>query len=116
MHQVFRLSNAGRGDTAIYVPEDNYILDYKGRTCLLIAGKFNDGEQFDQYAVGIYAIEGKAGTYLDAIDGDLSGNSVEHGGVDSVIRFKKQLPANSTVSLDYWSNCRQQPKRPRAYT
>ena len=42
MHQVFRLSNAGRGDTAIYVPEDNYILDYKGRTCLLISGKFNE--------------------------------------------------------------------------
>jgi len=102
MHQVFRLSNAGRGDTAIYVPEDNYILDYKGRTCLLISGKFNDGESFDQYAVGIYAIEGKAGTYLDAIDGELSGNSVEHGGVDSVIRFKRIIKGNSTDVIDYW--------------
>ena len=102
MHQVFRLSNAGRGDTAIYVPEDNYILDYKGRHCLLIAGKFENGEMFDQYATGVYATEGKQGTYLDAEDGELSGNSVEHGGVDSVIRFKTDVEANSTCSLDYW--------------
>lgn len=102
MHQVFRLSNAGRGDTAIYVPDENYILDYKGRTCLLISGKFESGESFDQYATGIYAIEGKAGTYLDAMDGELSGNSVEHGGVDSVIRFTKTIEPNSTAVFDYW--------------
>jgi len=102
MHQVFRLSNAGRGDTAIYVPDENYILDYKGRTCLLISGKFESGEGFDQFATGIYAIEGKAGTYLDAMDGELSGNSVEHGGVDSVIRFKKIIQPNTTASFDYW--------------
>ena len=102
MHQVFRLSNAGRGDTAIYIPEENYILDYKGRNCLLISGKQKNGTSFDQYAVGVYEIEGKAGTYFDAIDGELSGNSVEHGGVDSVIRFSFDIPGNSTNSVDYW--------------
>jgi GH15 family glucan-1,4-alpha-glucosidase len=102
MHQVFQISRLGRGDTAIYVPDDNYLLDYKGRYCLLIAGKFDDGEAFDQYAVGNYGIEGKAGTYLDAEDGELSGNAVEHGGVDSVIRFNRQIDANSSATLDYW--------------
>src|ERR1700712_2982101 len=94
-HQVFQLSPAGRGDTALYVPEAHYVLDYKGRYCLLIAGKFTDGDAFDQYAVGNYAIEGKAGTFLDAEDGELSGNAVEHGGVDSVIRFQKQFEAGA---------------------
>jgi len=102
MHQVFQISRAGRADTAIYVPDDHYLLDYKGRYSLLIAGKFTDGEGFDQYAVGNYAIEGKAGTYLDAEDGELSGNAVEHGGVDSVIRFRKLLEANTSTTLDYW--------------
>lgn len=102
MHQVFQISRAGRADTAIYVPDDHYVLDYKGRYSLLIGGKFADGEKFDQYAVGNYGIEGKAGTYLDAEDGDLSNNAVEHGGVDSVIRFRRLLNGNETTIIDYW--------------
>src|ERR1019366_1736802 len=71
MHQVFQISRAGRADTAMFVPDDNYILDYKGRCCLLIAGKQAGNVEFDQFAVGNYAIEGKAGTYQDAEDGEL---------------------------------------------
>lgn len=102
MHQVFQISRAGRADTAIYVPDSHYLMDYKGRYCLLIAGKYSDGTPFDQYAVGNYAIEGKAGTYLDAEDGELSGNAVEHGGVDSVIRFQRRLEAGQNAEIDYW--------------
>lgn len=102
MHQVFQISRAGRADTAIYVPDDHYILDYKGRYSLLIGGKFADGETFDQYAVGNYGIEGKAGTYQDAEDGELSNNAVEHGGVDSVIRFRRLLGGNESTIIDYW--------------
>lgn len=102
MHQVFQISRAGRADTALYVPDDNYILDYKGRCCLLTAGKHTDDGDFDQFAVGAYGIEDKAGTYKDAEDGDLSGNPVEHGGVDSVIRFRRQVSAGESFGVDYW--------------
>lgn len=102
MHQVFQLSDSGRADTALYVPDDHYILDYKGRYCLLIGGKYADGQDFDQYAVGNYGIEGKAGTYLDAEDGELSENAVEHAGVDSVIRFRKRLRGHESTAIDYW--------------
>ena len=102
MHQVFQISSMGRADTAMYVPDDHYLLDYKGRYCLLIAGQFSDNTDFDQYAVGNYAIEGKAGTFKDAEDGELSDNPVEHGGVDSVLRFRKMVAAGADVSLDYW--------------
>jgi glucoamylase len=102
MHQVFQISRAGRADTALYVPDDHYILDYKGRYCLLIAGKFADGGDYDQYAVGNYGIEGKAGTYLDAEDGELSGNAVEHGGVDSVLRFQRHIRSGQSATVDYW--------------
>ena len=102
MHQVFQISRAGRADTAMYVPDDHYLLDYKGRCCLLIAGKIMDDGDFDQFAVGNYAIEGKAGTFIDAEDGELSGNAVEHGGVDSVIRFRREVEAHGWFGVDYW--------------
>ena len=102
MHQVFEISRSGRADTAFYEPSGNYILDYKGRCALLICGKVKDGPSLDQYAVGNYGIEGKAGTFMDAIDGELSGNAVEHGGVDSVVRFSVPLTAHATQEVDYW--------------
>lgn len=102
MHQVFEISRGGRSDTALYVPEAHYILDYKGRYSLLIAGKSEDGTPFDQYAVGIYGIENKLGTFKDAEDGELSANPVEHGGVDSVIRFTQRLAGHSSNTVNYW--------------
>jgi glucoamylase len=102
MHQVFQISRAGRADTAMYVPDDHYILDYKGRCCLLAAGKLNDKLPFDEYSVGNYGIEGKAGTFMDAEDGQLSGNAVEHGGVDSVMRFSNRTAGNASFKVDYW--------------
>ncbi|CAN5373280.1 glycoside hydrolase family 15 protein [soil metagenome] len=102
MHQVFEISRRGRADTALYVPEEHYMLDYKGRCSLLIYGQHADGEEFDQFSVGNYGIEGKEGTYIDAEDGELSGNAVEHGGVDSVIRLTCELEAKGSDELHYW--------------
>jgi GH15 family glucan-1,4-alpha-glucosidase len=103
MHQVFQISREGRADTALYVPDEHYLLDYKGRYSLVIGGKFADGnESFDQYAVGNYGIEDKAGTFVDAEDGELSNNPVEHGGVDSVIRFRSEIEAHQSRIVDYW--------------
>lgn len=102
MHQVFEISRRGRADTALFVPDERYILDYKGRCSLLIYGQNAEGVTFDQYAIGNYAIEGKSGTYADAEDGELSCNNVEHGGVDSVLRFPCPLAAGAETIIDYW--------------
>ena len=101
-HQVFQISKAGRGDTAFFVPDDNYILDYRGTCSLIIYAKSEDGKCFDQYAVGNYGIEGKEGTFRDAEDGELSGNAVEHGGVDSVVRISNKFKPNQQIVIDYW--------------
>lgn len=101
-HQVFQISRAGRADTALFVPEENYILDYKGRCALIIYGEESSGQVYDQFAIGNYGIEGKEGTFKDAEDGELSGSPVEHGGVDSVMRFTLSLSANSSGEVDYW--------------
>jgi GH15 family glucan-1,4-alpha-glucosidase len=102
MHQVFEISRDGRADTALYEPSESYILDYKGRCSLLIYGHDAHGRGFDQFAIGNYGIESKEGTYVDAEDGDLSGNAVEHGGVDSVVRFSFEIAGRASDKVDYW--------------
>src|SRR3990167_542655 len=102
MHQVFQISNGGRGDTALFVPDENYILDFKGHCSLLIYGQQDGNKLFDQFAVGNYGVEGKEGTFRDAEDGELSGSAIEHGGVDSVIRFQKDMEPNQTSTIEYW--------------
>ncbi|MDB5161289.1 MAG: glycoside hydrolase 15-like protein [Candidatus Saccharibacteria bacterium] len=101
-HQAFQISRAGRSDTALYVPEGKYLLDYKGWSTLLIYSETEDGEAFDQFAVGNYGIEGKEGTFRDAEDGELSGSLVEHGGVDSVMRLRFELEHGQSAKGHYW--------------
>lgn len=105
LHQVFEISRDGRADTALYEPDGHYILDYKGRISLLTYAETSDGEPFDQFAVGSFDIEGKEGTFRDAEDGELSGNLVEHGGVDSVVRLSLQLGTGQAKVIDYWVAC-----------
>jgi GH15 family glucan-1,4-alpha-glucosidase len=102
MHQVFQISRGGRADTALYIPDEHYILDYKGRCSLLIYGRTAEDTPYDQFAIGNYGIEGKEGTFRDAEDGELSGSPVEHGGVDSVIRFARPLIGGQSVDIEYW--------------
>jgi GH15 family glucan-1,4-alpha-glucosidase len=102
LHQAFQISRAGRGDTALYVPSGNYILDYKGWCSLLIYAHNEAGQPFDQFAVGNYGIEDKEGTFRDAEDGVLSNNLVEHGGVDSVLRCSGNLSSGGTTAVSYW--------------
>ncbi len=102
MHQVFEISRAGRADTALFVPDESYILDYKGRCSLLIYGQDKNGQVYDQFAIGNYGSVDKEGTYRDAEDGELSGSPVEHGGVDSVIRFSHEIEPRQSAEVDYW--------------
>lgn len=88
-------------DTAQYLPGSDAILHYRGDRAFIISGLYN-GMPFDQYSIGLFGIEGKAGTYKDAEDGELGSNSVEHGRVDSTIRFKIRLRANSSKRMFYW--------------
>lgn len=101
-HQLFQISNSNRGDTALYEPNGNYILDYKGRRSFLIYAQNTNGQPFDQYSVGVHGIEGKEGTFKDAEDGELSGHPVEHGMVDSTIRVLLDLPPLSSRRVHYW--------------
>jgi len=102
MHQAFAIGDSrSNTDTAQYLPDNHAILHYRGRRAFVISGEHND-IPFDQYTVGLFGIEGKEGTFRDADDGELSTNNVEHGRVDSTIRFKLNIAANSSERVHYW--------------
>lgn len=106
MHQAFAIADSrSNTDTSQYIPDSNAILHYRGRRVLVVSGSTEDEKAFDQYTIGLFGIEGHAGTFMDAEDGELSMNNVEHGRVDSILRFKLDIPAHSSKRVNYWIAC-----------
>jgi len=102
--QQFRIYESRRGDTGFFDPRVNAIVHYKGNVALLVNATHN-GKSFREYNIGLFGIEGKEGTYLDATDGKLEKNAIEHGSVDSVIGLALPLKPNGTEEVYYWIAC-----------
>jgi GH15 family glucan-1,4-alpha-glucosidase len=96
------ISGNSVGDTAAFDPESGGIIHYKGARYFLIGGNTNDYEGLSQFAVGQKNINGKEGTYKDAEDGHLSGNTIAQGSVDSVIALHLKIRATSKEKAYYW--------------
>ena len=102
MHQAFAIDDSrSNTDTAQYLPDSDTILHYRGRRAFIVGGLY-DGRPFDQHSVGLFGIEGHEGTFRDADDGELSNSNVEHGRVDSVIRFLVNVRPRSSERVHYW--------------
>jgi len=102
MHQAFAIGDSrSNTDTAQYLPDSDAILHYRGRRAFVISGSSND-KPFDQHSIGLFGIEGREGTHKDAEDGELDFGDVEHGRVDSTIRFCLDLEASSSGTVEYW--------------
>lgn len=103
LHQAFAIGDSrSNTDTAQYLPDSDAVLHYRGRRAFVISGKHADGSSFDQSTVGLFGIEGREGTYRDADDGELSGAVVEHGRVDSTLRFRMTIGGHDSSSFSYW--------------
>ena len=101
-HQAFAIGDSrSNTDTAQYLPDSDAILHYRGNRVFVVSGNYHNAP-FDQYTVGIFGIEGKEGTYRDADDGELSMSNVEHGRVDSTLRFTLQLAPHDSGRVHYW--------------
>jgi len=99
--QQFHISETRRGDTAYLDPRCNAILHYKGRRAFLV-NALHGKQSFDEYTVGLFDIEGKAGSHVDAVDGNLSKNTIEHGSTDSVIGVSLTVPKGKAEIVHYW--------------
>ena len=89
--------------TAQFLPDNDAIVHYRVRRIFIIGAKDDDERPFDQFSIGIFGIEGREGSYRDADDGELQGCTVEHGRVDSTIRFAFSIEPNSTRMAYYLS-------------
>ncbi len=104
LSQQFRIFESRRGDTAFYDPRVKAIVHYKGTTAFLVNASIN-GIQFTEFNIGLFGIEGKEGTYMDAVDGVLEKNPIEHGSVDSVIGLSASLASGASADIFYWIVC-----------
>lgn len=102
IRQAFAIDDSrSNTDTAQYLPDSNAILHYRGRRAFIIGGLHGD-DPFDQHSIGLFGIEDHEGVYRDADDGELACGNVEHGRVDSVIRFKLHVKSMSSERVHYW--------------
>lgn len=103
MHQAFAIGDSrSNTDTGQYLPDSNAIVHYRGNRAFVVSGLQNEDEYFDQYSIGLFDIEGREGTWRDAEDGELGMGNVEHGRIDSTIRFRLVLDGNDSGRVNYW--------------
>lgn len=102
VHHDFNIAGSKTKDTAQYEPELDGILHYRLQRYFLISGQWQDRTPLDQFTVGKSGYAGKEGTFRDAEDGQLHGNPIDQGSVDSTIGFRQTLAAGKQASLHYW--------------
>jgi len=100
-NQQFNISQTHTGDTAYFDPHDHAVIHYKGRRAFLINAK-EKNNSFGEYSVGLLGMEGKEGTFKDAEDGELTGNPIEHGQVDSMLGMEIELAPKKSKRFHYW--------------
>lgn len=101
LNQNLHISEANIGDTVYYNPFLKAIVNYKGKRYFLFSGSV-DGKGFHEYATGEADVHGKLGTWVDAEDGKLSKNPIEHGSVDSTISLKSEIQRGESKIFYYW--------------
>ena len=110
----FHISGHEVGDSAYYEPERRAVFHYKGKRWFMInAAKEGSCDRVlrraqdialgvDQWAVGTKEAQGKEGTWRDAEDGQLSGNAVAQGSVDSTVALHLSVPGRGEAVGWYW--------------
>ncbi len=104
-----RIDESDIGDTAFFHPDAHAMIHYKRDRYILASGWVGEGvtaldskSGIAHYACGIKEFGGAEGTWRDAEDGELSGNAIAQGSVDSVIGFDLDLAHESKQRLRSW--------------
>lgn len=100
--QDLNISGNSIGDTAVFDPDTFGIVHYKGPRYFLVNGMAEGSERVSQFAVGVKNVGDREGTFRDAEDGELSGNAVAQGSVDSVLALHLVLDGHASGSAFYW--------------
>ena len=112
--QDLHISGHEVGDSAYYEPERRAVFHYKGKRWFMSnTAKVEEDSStlrqaqgsvlgVDQWAVGTKEAQGKEGTWRDAEDGELSGNAVAQGSVDSTVALHLSVPGRGEATGWYW--------------
>ncbi len=98
----FHIYGNNIGDTALFRPESDCLLHYKGERYFLINACANNKCGIEQFATGIKGHGGLEGTWKDAEDGLLSANPVAQGSVDSVVAIHLRIKPKGQDTCFYW--------------
>src|SRR6266576_3185913 len=101
-HHDFHIRGNEVGDTALYSPETQALIHYKDDRYFLINCAVGGEVGVRRYACGKKEIAGTEGTWRDAEDGELQGNPIAQGSVDSTLGLSVTVPARGSVEADYW--------------
>jgi glucoamylase len=120
-HQDFHIASSELGDTAYYEPERKAVIHYKDAYWFLINGAvvisdddldtsfFPSKDTASGYIVGVHGwscglkeLRNLQGTWRDAEDGQLSGNAIANGPVDSTVSFSLHIPGKKSRIMYYW--------------
>ncbi len=114
-HQNFNIYGNNIGDTALYDPETNSVIHYKGRRYFLASTIDSKNSGMNAYAIGVKDFGGLEGTWKDAEDGILSQNPVAIGSVDSVIGHKLSISPGEKEQLYYYIICGRSEEEVKSY-
>src|SRR5579872_3788332 len=90
------------GDTAEFRPEVQALLHYKNTRYFLINTYANKKYGIDHFATGNKRTGTDEGTWKDAEDGQLSGNPIAQGSVDSILGIPLTVEAGGKEVCYYW--------------
>lgn len=97
-HQL-NLMGTKVGETAYFDPRLRCLIHYRGQR-YLTAFWYRDGEPvIDEFATGVCGFNGAEGTWRDAEDGMLGGNTIAQGSVDSTMMLRLSLEAGQSQTV-----------------
>jgi oligosaccharide amylase len=111
----FHIYGDSVGDTVMYEPDLDSLIHYKRNRYFLISGLAQE-KGLHQFATGYKEQPGREGTWRDAEDGLLEGNTIAQGSVDSAVSFELNLLPNSVGFVHYWIVCARSLKQVQGIT
>lgn len=90
------------GDTVFFDPKNDCLIHYKGPRYFLMSCATENVLGVTHFATGTKRNRGLDGTWKDAEDGNLSGNAISQGAVDSVIGVELAAGPGQEAVCHYW--------------
>lgn len=90
------------GDTVFFDPKNACLIHYKGPRYFLMSCATETTLGVTHFATGIKRNHGLEGTWRDAEDGELGGNTISQGAVDSTIGIHLVVEPGQETVCHYW--------------